>query len=645
MPTIEPGRYRTGLSRAARRSVVGVDGPVRTPWTPEPPPQRVVSVMMDGAAVARPFSYLVPAELASAVRVGSMVRVNLGPRRDSGWVVAEVDPGEASDPKHSLRELSAVVSWGPPESVVELTRWMAWRWAGRWAVTLRAASPDRRVADLPAPRAGRPAAAVPLSLGAGVLDGVVDSVWSHAVASGVATLRLPPAGRTVDVVAALCRRAAATTLVVVPLSRQVARLASELGPGAARLPDEWARVRAGSCAVVVGSRSAVVAPIPDGQLRAIVVVAENDEALQETRSPTWHAREVAIERARRAGVPCVLVSAAPSVEAWLAGPVVSLPEREQRGGWPWVDIIDLREADPAKGRFPDEAVRALRGPGRAAVVAQLTGRLRALVCRSCGEVARCESCHSAVGLDSDRLTCSRCGSSRGAFCATCGSVALRPWRVGVSRLAEELSKVLGEPIGEFVAGQTNVPTNRVVVGTEALLNGAWRNVGRVVLLDFDHVLLAPTARAGERAVGIVARATRLVGGRSRASGRVTVMTRAPDHPVVAAVVAGDVGDLAAAEADSRAAFGLAPARAVALLSGPGAPEYVAALRAALADDAGVSDRAALDGPLDPRAVEISERGDGTHVVTAADSTTLANSLRLVGRPAQRLRIEVDPYWL
>ena len=111
------------------------------------------------------------------------------------------------------------------------------------------------------------------------------------------------------------------------------------------------------------------------------------------------------------------------------------------------------------------------------------------------------------------------------------------------------------------------------------------------------------------------------------------MTRAPDHPVVEAVVAGDVGDLAAAEADSRAAFGLAPVRALALLSGPGAPEYVAALRAALADDAGVSDRAVLDGPLDPQAVEISDRGDGTHVVTAADSTLAMNARTYAGGSA------------
>ena len=570
-----------------------------------------------------------------------MVRVSLGGRNDTGWVVAEVghEGGEVGTVA-ALREITAVVSWGPPAGVVALTQWIATRWAGRWAVCLRTASPDRRVTGLPVGRSRSPGLR-----GGGEqaeLVDVVERAWAAAQGAGVVTLRLPPAAKVVDVVGLLSAKVKAMpspsgepgiAVVAVPLLRQVDRLVSELGPAAAQLPEQWSRVRAGDCAVVVGSRTAVFAPVPDGRLGAMIVVGECDEALQETRAPTWHAREVAIERARREGVPCFLISAAPSVEAWRAGPVVALPERTERGGWPWVDVIDLREVDPAKGRFPDEVVRLLRGPERAVVIAQLTGRLRALVCRSCGEVARCEACASSVGLDAGALVCSRCATQRGAFCVACGSVALRPWRVGVSKLREELASVLGEPVAEAIAGKPIAEARRVTVGTEVLLNGAWRGVGRVVLLDFDHVLLAPTARAAERALGLVVRATRLVGGRAHRTGRVAVVTRVPDHPLVSAAVSGRVDGLAEAEWGSRSAFGLVPAQSAALISGPASAEFVAALRDALRDAGG-----------DPSA-QLVTRGDATTVALAPVPDALAALLHLAGRPAGRVRVEVDPYWL
>ncbi len=603
-------------------SVAAMSGETSTPWAPEPVAPRVVQVLMEGAAVGRPFSYLVPPALNADVQVGSMVRVTLAGRRDVGWVVSEgrVD-GDIDDA--DLREIASVASWGPPAAVVELGEWVAHRWAGRRATVLGSASPDRRVTQL------RSGSRKPVEH-AGSSE-VVGEAWARAVDHGVATLRIAPGAPVVDVVAEICARAGSIALIATPLLRQVGRLHSALGQGAARVPDEWARVRAGACVAVVGSRNAALAPVPDGELAAVIVVAEGDEALQETRVPTWHAREVAVERARRAGVPCVLLSAAPSVEALRAGPVVGWPLREERGGWPVVEVVDLREADPARGRYPEEVVRALHTSGRAVVVAQLTGRLRALVCRSCGEVARCGSCGSAVALEGIDLACRRCQTRRGAFCLGCGSVALRPWRVGVSRLREELEALLGEEVGEVVAGKSQRGDARVVVGTEAVLSGAWRGVDRVVLLDFDHVLLAPAARAGERAIHLIARATRLVGARARGQGRVLVATRAPAHPVVVGAVGGDVSGLAEQEWQTRADFGLVPARAVALLSGPGSVEYAHALQALLAED-------------DTDDTEVVGRADGSALVVARDPDRLADVLASVGRPAARMRVEVEPYW-
>ena len=88
--------------------------------------------------------------------------------------------------------------------------------------------------------------------------------------------------------------------------------------------------------------------------RAIVVVDEHDEGLQEERAPTWHARDVAIERARRAGIPCVLLSPCPSLEALDAADRVVEPSRaEERAGWPILDVVDRRRDDPRSGLYSD----------------------------------------------------------------------------------------------------------------------------------------------------------------------------------------------------------------------------------------------------------------------------------------------------
>ncbi len=83
---------------------------------------------------------------------------------------------------------------------------------------------------------------------------------------------------------------------------------------------------------MVGSRSAALAPV--GNLAAVVVVDEHDENYQEERAPTWHARDLAIERARRAGIPCVLTSPSPSLEALEWGELVVPSRKEERDGWP-----------------------------------------------------------------------------------------------------------------------------------------------------------------------------------------------------------------------------------------------------------------------------------------------------------------------
>ena len=233
------------------------------------------------------------------------------------------------------------------------TAWPSGRWCacplhgrrvGGWVVSLGAARPggagreagaDRQgVVGRPAGRGGRtgPLGGGALGCAAGPAvpgrraaaddgDGAAAAAAHGAIDRRECRRRVGGVRRT----HAAHRPAAASSLEVaaarsdasscIPRRRRRAAIANRLrkqGLRVALLPDEWAQAAAG-VDVVVGTRTAVWAPCPD--LRSIVVLDEHDEALQEERTPTWHARDVAIERARRAGAACLLVSPCPTVTA------------------------------------------------------------------------------------------------------------------------------------------------------------------------------------------------------------------------------------------------------------------------------------------------------------------------------------------
>src|SRR5262249_22478136 len=155
---------------------------------------------------------------------------------------------------------------------------------------------------------------------------------------GVSVVRLPPSADATPLVAMAAR--AGDLLVLAPTLAAAGQLARRLrrsGLPTALLPEDWPAARAGA-SVVVGSRSAAWAPVRD--LAGVVVLDEHDEAYQQEQAPTWHARDVVVERSRRAGARCVLVSPMPTLEAQrLAGGEVLAAGREvERGAWPVTDV-------------------------------------------------------------------------------------------------------------------------------------------------------------------------------------------------------------------------------------------------------------------------------------------------------------------
>lgn len=559
-------------------------------------------------AIDKTFDYLVPDELAGRVRVGTLVRVPLHGRRVGAWVVADAVRPPAGV---QLRSIAKVTGWGPPPELFELAEWAAWRWAGRRASMLRTASPDRAVGSLPAP------APVPAAT-----EGV-DPLAAEALAAGRAVLRLPPVADPLPLLRAAAARG--HTLVVTPSLAAATTLARRLhrsGVGVATLPGQWAQARAGT--TVVGARTAAWAPVPE--VAAVVVLDEHDEAHQQEQAPTWHARDVAVERARRAGVPCVLVSPMPTLEALAWGRLVVPPRAEERAGWPIVDIVDRRDEDPRRaGLYSERLVDHLRSHARVVCVLNRSGRSRLLACHTCGALARCERCAGTVVQAADRmLECRVCGARRPVVCLECGGSVLRNLRAGVSRVREELEALAGEPVAEVTSATAGAPTptTRVVVGTEAVLHRIDR-ADVVAFLDFDQELLAPRYRAAEEALALVVLAGRLVGGRAERRGRVVVQTRLPDHEVVQAALHADPARVTAAERARRELLRFPPVAALAVVSGAAAPAFVAALGT-------------------PEGVEVMGPADGRWLLRADRHEPLLDALARTPRPAGRLRVEVDP---
>ena len=425
---------------------------------------------------------------------------------------------------------------------------------------------------------------------------LVEEAWRP----GVHLLRLPPVYSATEVVLAAAEHG--PVVVVAPTTARAAAGGAALrnrGVDVARLPEDWAQARAGA-RVVIGTRAAAWAPCPG--VTALVVLDAHDEGLVQETAPTWDAPSVAAARAGRAGVPCFWVTPCPTLELMAAAGDVHLASRaSERAGWAALQVVDRRNDDPREGLYSSALVDILRTDERVVCVLNRKGRASLSICGACGEPAACEQCGSAVGLVGEEFVCPRCGLERPIVCASCGSDTLRQFRVGVSRAREQLEALAGRPVGEVVAGTRQLPATPVLVGTEAVLyrDGELRRsgpVGVVAFVDFDQELLAPRYRAGEEALALLSRASRIVGGRQH-GGRVLVQTRVPAHPVVEAALLADPGRLLMSEEPVRKALRLPPFAALALLSGPGAAELAGVLekQGAAAGHLGGSGGAMADG--------------------------------------------------
>lgn len=582
----------------------------------------IARVVPDVTGLDKQFDYLVPESLVDRVAVGSVVRVPLGPRRVRAWVVEVLGSSEVE----TLKPLAAWSGCGPTDEIVELARWAAHRWAGRLRPFLLAASPDTLVKKPvePPPVRRLPSETAEALVAAVGLDRR-DSLRVLGPLGGV--LRVPPCTDAIaDVVAACCN---GPLLLIVPEVDAAALLAARLrglGVRVALLPRDWA-IAAGGADVVIGTRTAVWGPCRS--LGGVMVLDEHDESLQEERSPTWNARDVALERARRAGVPCWLVSPTPSMEAlnWADDRLVRPSRVEERNGWPFIEVVD-RSAEESPTRSP--VTRALldlcRDPRQRVVcVLNTKGRARRLICGSCHALVTCAACGSGVAQNREaQLECARCAAVRPPLCAACGSTRLSAVGIGVSRLRDELEAAVRRPVVE-VSSETasdavgDAPRDAVFLGTEAVLHRV-PSATAVVFVDIDDELLAPRFRANEEATALIVRAARLVGGR-RGGGRIVLQTNQPRHEVIQAVLHADPSRLVGPERERRKLLGLPPFRALAAVTGTLGASWL--------------------HPT-PLGLEVAGPVSGRWLVRADGWQALGDGLAALGPRPRGVRVEVDP---
>jgi primosomal protein N' (replication factor Y) len=340
----------------------------------------------------------------------------------------------------------------------------------------------------------------------------------------------------------------------------------------------WRAVAEGAAPVVVGARSALFLPFPD--LGLVVVDEEHETAFKQEEGVVYHARDMAVVRARFCSAPAVLVSATPSLETLAnveAGRYrrLTLPTRHGGAALPAVAAIDMRAAPPARGNFLAapliQAVRDTLERGEQAMLfLNRRGYAPLTLCRHCGHRMECPNCTAWLVEHRVRraLQCHHCGHTMPIpdECPACGVAhSLVPVGPGVERITEEAASLFPDARRLVMASDTVAGPHAaagaaraiaarevdLIIGTQIVAKG-WHfpHLTLVGVVDADLGLAGGDLRAAERTVQLLHQVAGRAG-RAEAPGRVLLQTFSPEHPVMQALVEGDLAAFMAREAAQR----------------------------------------------------------------------------------------------
>jgi primosomal protein N' (replication factor Y) len=441
---------------------------------------------------------------------------------------------------------------------------------------------------------------------------------------------------------------------------------------------EWRRIREGRARIVVGPRSALFAPFVD--LGLIVVDEEHDAAYKQQEAPRYHARDLSLVTAQHLGVPVVLCSATPSVEASALverglAKHLRLTRRVAGGTLPEVELVDLRGETPEpgeqgrtlfSGRLRELLAETLDHGEQVILLMQRRGWAPIYLCRDCGHRVQCPSCSVSLVVHrrSGDLRCHYC-DHRAAMpktCPSCQGPLLDAVGAGTEKVAHHLARLfpgatsaildrdtvrrrsgLQDTLGAFASGAV-----QVLIGTQMVAKGHhFPNVTLTGVISADAMLSLPDFRAGERTFQLL---TQIAGrsGRGERPGRVVIQTYYPDHPAVLLARRHDVTTFLREELVFRRSFGYPPVTRLGLVRFESTNERLVreAAEAAAVAVAPVPERVRLRGPAPAPLERIRNQWRWQLLISAANRELLRDLLERiedlkVPRNVRRV-IDVDP---
>jgi primosomal protein N' (replication factor Y) len=438
----------------------------------------------------------------------------------------------------------------------------------------------------------------------------------------------------------------------------------------------WRAVARGEASAVVGARSALFLPFP--RLGLIVVDEEHDAAYKQEEGVTYHARDMAVVRAKLSDFPVVLSSATPSVESRVNADRgryhrLILPARYGAAFPPTIDALDLRQDPPERGRWLAPPLAAAiaetveRGE-QALLFLNRRGYAPLTLCRTCGHRMACPNCSAWLVDHRFRriLACHHCGHAerRPENCPNCGAedslVACGP---GVERLQEEV--LARYPAARTLVLSSDMPGGvqrlrqeldavakgeaDIVIGTQLVAKGHnFPGLSLVGVVDADLGLAHGDPRAAEKTFQLLTQVTGRAGRAGQAS-RGLLQTYTPDHPVIQALVSGDREAFYATEAETRRRGSLPPFGRLAAIIVSAADRHTAEAHArAMAMNAPFEEGVRLLGPAEAPLGLLRGRHRFRLLAQSLSAGRLHEWLRawlMAAPPARgsvRVAIDVDP---
>ncbi len=434
----------------------------------------------------------------------------------------------------------------------------------------------------------------------------------------------------------------------------------------------WRGVHQGEVRAVVGARSALFLPFHD--LGLIVLDEEHDGAFKQSEGVNYHARDMAVVRARYAGARVILSSATPSVESRNNADLgryrhVKLTARFAAAELPDVTTIDMREEPPDKGQWiapklAREIFATLDRGEQALLFLNRRGYAPLTLCRACGHQYQCPNCSSWLVEHRFRgvLMCHHCGHEQRTpkSCGACGADdSLVPIGPGIERVAEEAAArfpdarmvILSSDMGsntqlkqrfrEIEKGEYNL-----VIGTQLVAKGHhFEKLTLVGVLDADLGLDKGDPRAAERTFQILTQVTGRAGRANRA-GKALLQTYHPTHPVMQAMIRGDREAFYRHELAVREAGGLPPfGRLAALIVSAAERDPAFAHAKALLGAAPMAEGLKLFGPADAPIAMVRGRHRVRLLAQSGKDFDLSGYVRFWltngPRPTGSLKVQVD----